>query len=352
MSIEEKYWRRSLLAVIIVLGIIIFFRILPFLSGILGAGTIYILVRKQMFYLVEKRRFNKKLGALLITLEVILVFLIPLSALIWLGITQIQSLNFETKFIIEPIEEFVRFIKTKTGFNILSSESLSIFASIFSKLGEKIMSGISGFTVNIVMLVFILFFLLLGGRAMEQYIQDLLPFSEKNKRTLILNTHLIIRSNALGIPLLALIQGFIAFIGYNIFGLSNPLVLALLTAFASIIPIVGTALVWVPCVAYLALHTDWFNTIGLTLYGSIVISQSDNLIRFMLQKKMADIHPLITVFGVIVGLQLFSFIGVILGPALLSFLILCIDIFKKDYLKSRKIKKEVEPPVDPTPESH
>ncbi|NMA75133.1 MAG: AI-2E family transporter [Bacteroidales bacterium] len=346
MTTEEKYWRRSLLTVILFLGIIVFFRILPFLSGILGACTIYILVRRQMFYLTEKKRLNKKLGALLITLEVILVFLIPLSALIWLGVAQIQSLNFETKFIIEPIQEFVRFIKLKTGFDILSADSLSLFASVFSKMGERIMAGVSGFAVNIVMLVFFLFFLLLGGRAMEQYIRDLLPFSEKNKNTLISKTHLIIQSNALGIPLLALIQGFIAFIGYNLFGLSNPLILALLTAFASIIPIVGTALVWVPCVAYLALHTDWFNTIGLTLYGAIVISQSDNLIRFILQKKMANIHPLITVFGVIVGLQLFSFIGVILGPAMLSFLILCIDIFKKDYLKSKKIKEEVKVPID------
>lgn len=299
-----------------------------------------------MFYLVEKKRLNKKLSALLITLEVILVFLIPLSAIIWLGIAQIQSLNFETKFIIEPIQELVRFIKLKTGFDILSTESLSLFASIFSKMGEKIMSSVSGFAVNIVVLVFVLFFLLLGGRAMEQYIRDLLPFSQKNKNTLIYNTHLIIQSNALGIPLLAVIQGCIAFIGYKIFGLSSPIILALLTAFASIIPIVGTALVWVPCVAYLALHTDWFNTIGLTLYGVIVISQSDNLIRFILQKKMANIHPLITVFGVIVGLQLFSFIGVILGPAMLSFLILCIDIFKNDYLKSKKIKEEVKPPMD------
>ncbi len=344
---EERYWRRSLLMVILVLGIIIFFKILPFLNGILGACTIYILVRKQMFFLTEKKTLNKKLSAFLITSEVVLVFLIPLSLLIWLGITKIQSISFDTQFIMEPLEEMVYLIKLKSGFDILSNESLSFLASLLSKIGERIMTGVSGFTINLIMLIFVLFFLLLGGRKMEKYIKELLPFSNKNKNSLIHNTHLIIRSNAIGIPLLALIQGTIAFIGYSIFNVSSPLLFALLTAFASIIPIVGTSLVWVPCVAYIALHSDWFNAIGLTLYGAIIISQCDNLIRLMLQKKMANIHPLITVFGVIVGLQLFGFVGVIFGPALLSFLILCIDIFKNDYLRHKKEKvKEVKQPID------
>ena len=346
MNTEERYWRRSLLALIIILGVIIFLRILPLLGGMLGACAIYVLVRKQLFYLTEKKKFNKKIGASLITLEVILVFLIPLSLIVWLGISKIQTLNFETKFILEPLEEMVQIVKNKTGFDVLNKETITFLASLFSKIGERIMSGVSGFAINLVMLVFLLFFLLLGGRKMEDYIKDLLPFSQKNKELIIHKTHLIIRSNAIGIPLLAIIQGTIAFIGYSLFGLSNSPLLALLTALASVIPIVGTALVWIPCVAYLALHADWFNTIGLALYGIIIISQCDNLIRLMLQKKMADIPPLITVFGVIIGLQLFGFIGVIFGPAMLSFFIVCVDIFKNDYMKYKEDKEEVSQPMD------
>lgn len=80
---------------------------------------------------------------------------------------------------------------------------------------------------------------------------------------------------------------------------------------------------------------DWFNAIGLFAYGAIVISQSDNLIRFILQKKMADIHPLITIFGVVIGLPIFGFMGVIFGPLLLSLFFLLVDMFKKEYLDSR-----------------
>ena len=136
---------------------------------------------------------------------------------------------------------------------------------------------------------------------------DILPFNEANTQEVIHEINMIVRSNAIGIPLLAIIQGGVAMIGYLIFGAPNVLVLGFLTCFATIIPMVGTALIWFPVAAYLAVTGDWFNAIGLAAYGGIVISQSDNLIRFILQKKMADTHPLITIFGVVIGLPLFGF---------------------------------------------
>ena len=81
---------------------------------------------------------------------------------------------------------------------------------------------------------------------------------------------------------------------------------------------------------------DWFNAIGLAAYGSIIVSQLDNLIRFILQKRMADIHPLITIFGVVIGLSLFGFMGVIFGPLLLSLFFLFVEMFKREYLDGRK----------------
>ena len=146
---------------------------------------------------------------------------------------------------------------------------------------------------------------------MEAYVNDILPFNETNTQEVIHEINMIVRSNAIGIPLLAIIQGGVATIGYLLFGAPNILLLGFLTCFATIIPMVGTALVWFPVAAYLAISGDWFNAIGIAAYGAIVVSQSDNLIRFILQKKMADTHPLITIFGVVIGLPLFGFMGVI-----------------------------------------
>lgn len=96
---------------------------------------------------------------------------------------------------------------------------------------------------------------------------------------------MIVRSNAIGIPLLAVIQGGVAMIGYWIFGAPNILFAGFLTCFASIIPMVGTALVWFPIAVYMALIGNWVQAIGLAIYGGAVISQLDNLIRFIIQKK-------------------------------------------------------------------
>ena len=147
---------------------------------------------------------------------------------------------------------------------------------------------------------------------------------------------LIVKSNAIGIPLLAIIQGLVALIGYVIFGVPNALLFGFLTCFATIIPIVGTSIVWAPLVVYLALTGNWIFAICLAAYSLAIITNVDNLIRFVLQKKLADTHPLITIFGVVIGLSLFGFMGVIFGPLLLSIFILCVNIFKKEYLENNK----------------
>ena len=291
MSTKEQYWKYSLIVIILFMGIIIFRQITPFLGGLLGALTIYILVRGQMRYLVEKRKLKRSLSALLITAETIFVFLIPLGLTVWMVVNKLQDINLDPQTYIAPIQQVAEFI--------------------------------------------VLYFMLIGGKKMEAYVNDILPFNETNTQEVIHEINMIVRSNAIGIPLLAIIQGGVAMIGYLLFGAPNILMLGFLTCFATIIPMVGTALVWFPVAAYLAISGDWFNAIGIAAYGAIVVSQSDNLIRFILQKKMADTHPLITIFGVVIGLPLFGFMGVIFGPLLLSLFFLFVDMFKKEYLDLR-----------------
>ena len=161
---------------------------------------------------------------------------------------------------------------------------------------------------------------------------SILPFGEADRKSVLKEMNRIVTSNAIGIPLLAVIQGGIAMAGYFIFGAPNALLFGFLTCFATVIPLVGTALIWLPLVVYMALLGDWVNAAGLAAYALIIITNVDNLIRFMLQKKMANIHPLITVFGVVIGLPLFGFMGVIFGPLLISVFILCFDIYKREYL--------------------
>lgn len=143
---------------------------------------------------------------------------------------------------------------------------------------------------------------------------------------------MIVRSNAIGIPLLAAVQGVVAYLGYLLFGAPSPLFWGVLTCLATIIPIVGTALVWLPLALYMGLEGNWGPAVGLALYGTLVVTHVDNVVRFVMQKRMADTHPLVTVFGVFVGLSLFGFMGVIFGPLLLAMFVFCVDLFKRKYL--------------------
>ncbi len=336
MSIKEQYWKYSLITIIIGLGIILFRQITPFLGGLLGALTIYILVRHQMLYLTERRKMKRSIAATIITAEAVLCFLVPLALVVWLAVVNLQHINLDPQAIIAPFEEAAAAIKTKTGYNVLSKDSLSFAISSLPRIGQTLMGGISSFSVNMFVLVFVLYFMLIGGKKMEQYINEILPFNETNTQDVVHKINMIIRSNAIGIPLLAFIQGGVAMIGYWIFGAPNILFSGFLTGIASVVPMVGTALIWIPIAVYMALIGNWFQAIGLVAFGMLVISQLDNLIRFIIQKKMADIHPLITIFGVVIGLSLFGFMGVIFGPLLLSLFLLFIDMFKKGYLEGEK----------------
>lgn len=333
MSVKEQYRKYSLITIILGLGLLLFLKMTPFMGGILGACTIYIMVRDQMLYLTQKKKIRKSVTAIILLIEAILCFLVPLSLAVWLLISKLQTVNVDTATFVDTITNLADWIRRKTEYDLLSKENISSISSILPGIGQFLMGGISSFAVNLFVLVFVLYFMLIGGTKMEQYIYELLPFSDSNKKHVMNEINMIVRANAIGIPLLAIIQGAIATLGYYLFDAPSALLFGFLTCFATVIPIVGTTLVWFPLAAYMAISGDWPHAIGLLLYCGLIVTNIDNLIRFILQKKMANTHPLITIFGVVIGLSLFGFMGVIFGPLLISIFILCVNIFKEQYLK-------------------
>lgn len=290
MTIKEKYWQYSLIIIILFMGVILFHYFSPLFSGILGASTVYILVRKQMFYLTGKKKFGKNLAASLILVEVVMCFLIPLAIAVWLLIQELQGINLNLTSSIESVQEVIAMVKERTGYNILSTDNLVSAAAYLPKIGQILIGSVSSFAVNSVVMLFVLYFMLIGGPQMEAYLNDLLPFNNENKKDVLREIDVMVKSNAIGIPLLASIQGIFATLGYIIFGVPDPILFGFLTCFATIIPIVGTMFIWLPLVIYMAITGDWLNAIGLTAYSLIVISNVDNLLRFILQKKLSLIH--------------------------------------------------------------
>lgn len=331
-SIREQYWRYSLFVLILGLGITIFIELIPFLGGLLGAVTIYVLLRGQMWHLSERRRWRRSLAASLLLVEAILCFLVPISLIVWLLVDKIQDLTLDPQSLLDSVKHVADLIRDRTGYDLWKDANISSLLGYLPKLGQWVLKGIMSFIVNIIVLLFVLYFMLIGGCRMEAYGRDILPFNRSVSRSVMREIHMIVRSNAIIIPLLAVAQGFVAYLGYLAFGVSVPLFWGVLTCFATVIPIVGTALIWVPLAVVMVLEGKLGQAIGLVLFGTLVITQVDNVMRFVTQKKMADTHPLITIFGVVIGLSLFGFMGVIFGPLLLAMFAFCVDIFKRKYL--------------------
>lgn len=333
---KDQYLKNSLIIIIIILGGILLYTSLPFLSGLLGACTVYFLVRKQLRHLVKDRGMKPSIAAIIILGEAILCFLIPAFLIIWILVGKITSLDINIPHIVDSLHQLITIINQKTGYDLLNADNLSKVAMSATAMLQMIVDQVSSFVINSLVLLFILYFMLVSSEPMERYLYSILPFKDKYKKRVLTETSKLVIANAIGIPLLAIIQGIFALIGYLLCGVPDPLLFGFLTCFATIIPLLGTALVWFPLVLFLGFSGNWTAGIGLAIYALLVISNIDNFVRFFLQERLAATHPLITVFGVIIGLTIFGFWGIIFGPLMISLFILFFDIYKKEYLDNLK----------------
>ena len=143
--------------------------------------------------------------------------------------------------------------------------------------------------------------------------------------------------SALGIPIISLVQGLTATIGYYLFGVNEYILWGFLTGVLAFFPIVGTMIVYVPLVLFMFISGNKSQAIGLGVYSMLVTGNIDYVVRITLLNKMGHIHPVITVIGVIAGLGMFGFLGLIFGPLLVSYVILLIRIYTNEFLENKDL---------------
>ena len=344
-SSRERIWKVTLIVLIVGLGLILFRQAQPYMSGVLCALTLYILLRRPTFRLAQKLG-RPTLATVIVVIAVILFIVIPLTLIVWFVVDKIQQAEWNVNEIIAPATQMFDIIEQRFGIDLLTQETISFVGGKLTALGQSIIGGIGSFFINLLVALLLLFFLLNGGKKWEQYLASVIPMKNINKKETMEKVNTMVKSNAIGIPLVAILQGIIALIGYLIFNVPNAGLAAIATGFCSIVPIVGTMVVWVPLGIYFIVLGQWGQALGLLAFGAVCISQSDNLLRFILQKKMANTHPLVTIFGVIVGLSLFGFIGIIFGPLLVSLFLLFLDMFRKEYLADEPVPHSDGPYAD------
>ena len=333
---NQKLRQGFLILMILVLTFLITKNLMSYISAFLGALTLYILFRNIYIFLVEEKGWKDWLGAISIMIGATVVLLLPFTFLGYIFVDKITQIINHPQRLIDQWNILIDKIQEVTGYNILSLDIFKQLQGPVSSYLPNMVGDTFMIAVNFIIMYFILYFMFVNGRQMESFFIKLFPMQSKNTEIVSKKARELILSNTIVIPLLAVIQGIFAMIGYLIFDVDQPIVMAVLTAITSVIPIVGTMIIWIPLSLILIAQGQIGPGIGLLLYGGLIITNVDNVVRFILQKKIANVHPLITVFGVIIGLNLFGVIGLVFGPTLISLLLLLIDLYTKEFTDRHK----------------
>jgi len=323
-----------LLATIIVLALLLLKELYVFLPGFLGSITLYILLRKTYFTLTIQKRWNKILLAYLFIFASMILIAIPIYFSIQLISNKISYILNNPADLLDKAAVVGKKIESVTGITLITPENTRAFQMKAGSIVPGILNSSLNIISNFVIMFFLLYFLLVSGKDFEKTLDKSIPLKEENIQLLGDDTINMIRANAIGIPILAIIQGVVATIGYAIFGVKDYALWGFLTGVCSMLPIVGTALIWIPLTLYAFATSDTFNAVGILIYAVVIISNIDYVARLTLLKRFMDIHPLVTIFGVIAGITLFGFWGVIFGPLLISYLVILIKIYTNEFGKS------------------
>jgi predicted PurR-regulated permease PerM len=321
-----------LLLVIGFLAFLIIKELYVFLPGLMGALTFYILGRERFFILTEKKGWKPGLAAMMFMLIFLMLIAGPLYYAIILISPKVNSIFSHTDEMMIGLKAFSEKVKELTGQDFLNSKNISSLKSTVTNFIPTFLNSSAMILSNLLVMFFVLYFMLTGGRTMERVIREFIPLHHESVIALSHETKNMVKANAIGIPLISVIQGITAWFGYTIFGMNDALMWGFLTGVFAFFPIVGTMLIWVPLVVFLFAQGDSTHGTGLLIYSLIVTGNVDYLARVTLMKKIGDVHPLITVFGVIVGLQLFGFMGFIFGPLIFSYSIILVKIYAHEFV--------------------
>jgi predicted PurR-regulated permease PerM len=321
-----------IILLILLLGFLIFYHILPYLTGVLGAITIYVLLRNPMAKLVQ-RGWNPDLAVTLLLLASVIGILIPVAGIILMLGNKIKKTVENSEKMMKAGKEQLGAFEDKIGYDLTSQIDSSAISSWLSENLQSFAGGTFNIFIAISIMYFMLYYMLTNRKQLKESLYDYIPIGNKNLQMIGKDVQSMVKANAIGIPLVAAAQGIVALIGFIIFNIEQPFFWAVVVFVGSVIPFIGTVIGILPVFIITLATGDNFQAWGILIYGIIVVGTTDNLLRLVILKKLDNVHPLITLIGVIVGVPLFGFIGLIFGPLLISLFLIILKIYKDEYGK-------------------
>ncbi len=335
-SFNNRIKQILLLVLILLLVYLAIQELSLFMPGLLGALTLYILSRASYFQLVFNRKWKKGWAAGLFIIYYLFLIGLPVFLAITLISPKVNAFLEDPNAMINAAKQSINTIQQKIGFKFISENTLTNSFSRIAAFIPNILNSTANLISNLAIMLFVLYYMLYNGREIEKVLNHLIPLRQENINMLASETKKIVKANALGIPLISIIQGFTATLGYFIFGVDEWALWGFLTGIFAFFPVVGTMIVWVPLVIYTYAIGETWQATALLLYSVVVTGNVDYLSRITLLKKMGNVHPVITILGVLVGLGLFGFIGLIFGPLLVSYIIVLFKIYMNEFIENEE----------------
>ena len=330
---SDNIKQASFFLLLVFLAIFLFLQLSSFLPALLGALTLYILMKNLMSYLVLKKKWNTGLAATFLMLVSFLIFLLPATMFINVLYTKIDYAIANSNNVLAGLKMFIEKIEISYHITLISDKNIEGLGMAIAQLLPNLLGATINSLVTIIIMYIILYFLLSNFREMESWFYRNIPLRKENLSLVGIEISKLIYSNAIGIPLTAVLQGIIGVIGYYFFGVHDLLFWFSVTCIAAMVPMVGSAIAYVSLAILFFANGDSTKGILILVYGVAIMNVFDNVFRVSIQRKIGNTHPLVTMFGVIVGIKLFGFIGLVFGPILISLFILLVRIYLNEFDK-------------------
>ena len=325
--LDTNHQRAAL--VVLLLGFALAAALAPYVTGLIGIPVLYVIFAPAQRWLAARVQ-----PALAATLVVLLgVFLVVVPGVSFAGLIVNEAQQIAGGVIQSPI--LGRLAQLRIGRTELGPELANLGRGIVGWLGTGAFSLVGTATrlsLNLLIAFFGLYYLLLRPRETWTAVRPYIPFSTANADKLQRRFHDVTISTLIGTGLTAAVQGALVAVGFALVGLPNAIFWGVVTVVVAILPVVGSGLVWGPGVLALVLDGRYGAAIGLALWGVLAVGGVDYVIRPMVFRRWAQVHPIVTLVGALAGVPYFGILGLLIGPLALSYFFELIRMYKEEYL--------------------
>ncbi len=328
---------KFLLILLVLLGFVSLLILKPFLTYILFSLVITV-VTYPLYVKIKSKIGFAPLSAIILIFFIVLIIIVPSIFLTITVFTQardiITDLGATAEF--KGLQTIEKKLEDYLGMQLSFASVTRVWFLDFSSnirafITENIITltrTIANFLAGVVLMFIIMFYLFIDGKRIIEQIKVNLLIEEKYTNYLFTRTYRTIQGLFLGLFLTAVLQGVVAGIGYFIFGVPGAILFGFLTGVLSLIPFLGPPIVYIPISLFLFSQGNLFGGFGLLLLGILLISNIDNFFRPWIVRFRSKIHPLYVILGVVGGVALLGFIGIVIGPLILSLFQEVLEVYR------------------------